>query len=50
MISYYKLKKIGKKSRDVTKLGRKWSKLRKIGKKNRYYVYFDPKNYIINTN
>ena len=39
MISYYQLKKIGIKLRDVPKLGRNWSKMRKIGKKLVLYAF-----------
>ena len=48
MISYYQLKKMGKKSRGGSKIRSKLSKQRKIEKiwyKNWYYMHFDPKKY-----
>ena len=45
MISYYQLKKNGKKSRRGPKIRSKLSKMRKFGKKNQYCMHFEPKKY-----
>ena len=47
MISYYQLKKNGKKSRGGPKIRSKLSEMRKYGK-NWYYMHLDPKKYTEN--